>query len=233
MTTHHKCHSLGTTQIADSGTELPVVDTVTDESFEVTIHNSTTPWRGRVFEMRTDSITLPGSTQVLTRDYVKHPGAVAIVALRQGSDGHDDICLVSQYRHPVRKMLWEVPAGLLDVSGESYVQAAQRELKEEADLEAKTWHVLLDFYTTPGGCNEGLRVFLARDITTVPPEQRHQREEEEKDMKAVWIHLEDAYQAVCEGRLHNPSAIVGILSTMAARERNWQTLRPADAPWQR
>ncbi|HEX7805479.1 MAG TPA: NUDIX hydrolase [Cellulomonas sp.] len=176
---------------------------------------------GKIWDIVSDVVDL-GPTQVL-REYVDHPGAVAIIAV----DDQDRVLLVSQYRHPVRSELWEPPAGLLDVAGEPAVVAAARELAEEADLRADTWHVLVDFYTTPGGSSERIEVFLARDLHEVPEAERHVRLDEEADMVPVWVPLDDAVDAVLAGRLHSPTAVVGVLAAARARERGWDALRPA------
>lgn len=123
------------------------------------------------------------------------------------------------------------PAGLLDVAGEPAQVGAARELAEEADLVASTWHTLVDYYTTPGGNNEALRVFLARDLSPVPDDQRHVREDEERDIELRWVSLDDAAAAVLRGDVHNPSAVVGVLAAVTSRAGGWTSLRPADAPW--
>jgi hypothetical protein len=114
-----------------------------------------------------------------------------------------------------------VPLALGDL-----VQPA-RELAEEADLRADTWHVLVDFYTTPGGSSERIEVFLARGLHEVPEGERHVRIHEEADMVPVWVPLDDAVDAVLAGRLHSPTAVVGVLAAARARERGWDELRPA------
>ncbi len=161
------------------------------------------------------------------REYVDHPGAVAVVAL----DDDGRVALVNQYRHPVRSVLWEIPAGLLDVEGEDAQLAAARELAEEADLRAARWDVLADFLTSPGISNEALRVFLARDLSPVPEAERHERTEEEAGMELRWVPLDEVVERVLDGSLHNPSTIVGAMSAFAARAGGWASLRPADAPW--
>nr|WP_147919512.1 NUDIX hydrolase [Ruania zhangjianzhongii] len=180
---------------------------------------------GKVFDLVGEQVDL-GAGGVVYREFLAHPGAVAIVAL----DDQEQVALVRQYRHPVRAYLWEVPAGLLDVPGEEPAAAARRELAEEADLVAGTWHTLVDFCTTPGGSDERIRIFLARDLGEVPEADRYQREAEELDMPLRWVDLDEALAAVLDGRLHNPSAVAGILAAHAARASGWQTLRSADAP---
>jgi len=181
---------------------------------------------GRIWDVVADDVDLGGGT-VVTREIVDHPGAVAVVAL----DDEGRTLLLRQYRHPVGRELWEIPAGLLDVVGEPAAEAAARELGEEADLRAARWDVLADYYTTPGGSSEAVRVFLARDLTPVPDAERHVREDEERDIELRWVALEEAVAAVLAGAVHNPSAVVGVLAAHAAHGAGWATLRPADAPW--
>ncbi len=179
---------------------------------------------GAVFDLVGEQVDLGAGGQVY-REFLAHPGAVAVVAL----DEADRVALLRQYRHPVRAYLWEVPAGLLDVAGESLLVAAQRELAEEADLRAATWHTLVDFCTTPGGSDERIRIFLARDLTAVPAADRFAREAEELGMPLAWVDLDEAHAAVLAGHIHNPSAVAGVLAAHAARAAGWQPLRPADA----
>ncbi|MFD1506757.1 NUDIX hydrolase [Georgenia yuyongxinii] len=188
---------------------------------------------GRVFDLVSDEVRLnPDDDAPVVREYLDHPGAVAVVALRDGADG-EEVLLIKQYRHPVRAQLWEIPAGLLDVDGEDHLTAAQRELLEEADLRASRWDVLVDYFTTPGGSSESLRIYLARDVSEVADHEQHAREDEERDMPTAWVRLDDAVDAVHEGRLHNPSAVVGILAAASARARDWQPLRTVTSPWLR
>lgn len=202
--------------------EHPVVDALAPRP----VVETTVVHEGRVFDLRSDVVDLGDGGRV-TREYLDHPGAVAIVAL----DADERVLLLRQYRHPVRRELWEVPAGLLDVVGEDGRVAAARELAEEADLRASRWDVLVDYFTTPGGSNEALRVFLARDLSPVPDDERFEREAEELDMELRWVPLDDAVAAVLGGALHNPSAVVGILAAATSRAGGWTSLRPADAPW--
>ncbi|MBD8078002.1 NUDIX domain-containing protein [Cellulosimicrobium arenosum] len=207
---------------AGSPEQTPLVDAAAPRPVTATgvVH------AGRIFDLRSDDVDLGAGGQV-TREYLDHPGAVAVVVL----DEDERVLLLRQYRHPVRRELWEPPAGLLDVDGEDARTAAARELAEETDLRADRWDVLVDYYTTPGGSNEALRVFLARDLSPVPEDERHAREAEELDMELRWVSLEDAVAAVLAGEVHNPSAVVGLLAAAASRAGGWASLRPADAPW--
>ena len=177
---------------------------------------------GKVFDVVADRVDLGGAAAVL-REFTVHPGAVAVIAL----DDEDRVLLQSQYRHPVRRELWEPPAGLLDVPGEPEVEAARRELAEEADLVAARWWRLASFFTSPGGSDEHITVFLARDLSPVPAESRFVREDEEVGMVPVWVPLDEAVAGVLDGSLRSPTAMVGVLAAAAARARDWSTLTAA------
>jgi len=196
---------------------------IADEPVELPVVGSEVEFTGRVWDVRRDTVEYRGAH--LVRDYIDHPGAVAVLAL----DDEDRVLLIQQYRHPVRSRDWEIPAGLLDVDGEHALEAAQRELAEEADLAASDWSVLVDYRTTPGGSNEAIRIFLARGLapTAVP----HPREDEEADMAIRWVPLDDCVDAVLARRVQNPSLVVSVLAAHAARARGWSSLAPADVEW--
>jgi 8-oxo-dGTP pyrophosphatase MutT (NUDIX family) len=187
---------------------------------------SATPFTGNKTSVRTDDVVMPDGT-TSRRDYQVHPGSVAVLAL----DEQDRVVVIEQYRHPVRHKLWEIPAGLLDVPGENPLHAAQRELYEETHVKAEDWRVLADVYTTPGGCDEAVRVFLARELSEAEGE-RFAAYEEEADMRLARVPLADLVEGILAGRLHNICLAVGVLALQAARAGDGlDALRPADAPW--
>ncbi|MFI6295088.1 NUDIX domain-containing protein [Nonomuraea sp. NPDC050790] len=180
-------------------------------------------FQGRVIGLRTDSVRMPGD-EVADRDYVVHPGSVAVLAL----DEEGRVLLLRQYRHPVRHLLWELPAGIRDVEGEPLVTTAARELAEEAGYAADTWHTLVDLMSSPGMTDERIRVFLARGLrrTEIDFERKH----EETDMPVEWVPLADAVEKALMGMIHNSPAVAGILAAYAASVEGFGLLRPADAP---
>ena len=187
------------------------------------VRSSDVVYEGTVITLRRDIVSMPGDGTG-QRDVVVHPGAVAVVAL----DDQDRVLLVNQYRHPVRRRLDELPAGLLDVSGEPALAAAQRELAEEGGLEAGEWHVLLDVLTSPGMTDESIRVFLARDLR---PCHRDVQEHEELEMTSRVEALDEAVRRALAGELENAAAVMGVLAASSARASGFTGLRPADAPW--
>ncbi|MDZ5447181.1 NUDIX hydrolase [Micromonospora sp. 4G57] len=194
-----------------------------EHRYEVTEHREI--WSGRIFSLVSDDVTMPGGGTA-ARNYVRHVGAVAVVAL----DDAGQVVLIRQYRHPVGRHLWELPAGLMDVSGEDLAAAAARELAEEADLTAGAVDVLVDLHSSPGFSNEVVRVFLARDLADVPADQRHDRRDEEADLQVVRIDLDEAVRMVLAGEITNASCVAGLLAAARARETGFAELRRPDAP---
>lgn len=200
--------------------------TIKDTPEEWEIRATETPFVGNKTSVRTDEVVMPDGT-VVRRDYQVHPGSVGVLAL----DDENRVLLIRQYRHPVRQKLWETPAGLLDVPGENPLHAAQRELYEEAHVKAGDWRVLTDVYTTAGGCDEAVRIFLARDLSEAEGE-RFEVEHEEIDMEYARVPVDDLVRGVLAGELHNNCLVVGVLSLVAAQASGGlDRLRPADAAW--
>jgi ADP-ribose pyrophosphatase len=182
--------------------------------------------RSILVTVRTDTVRTPDN-DLAERDVVRHPGAVAVLAL----DATGRILMIRQYRHPVGRLLWEIPAGLRDVAGESPWATAQRELVEEAAYRARDWKILADYYSSPGFTNERLRVFLARDLEPVPEAERHfVPRDEEAHLLHAWVPLDEAVRKVFAGELHNGPAALAVMAGYAARSEGFDRLRPADAP---
>jgi ADP-ribose pyrophosphatase len=185
---------------------------------------STRRFEGNVISVRTDEVRMSDGT-VATREIVEHPGAVGVVAL----DDDDRIVLINQYRHPVGRYLDELPAGLLDVPGEAALEAARRELSEEAGITASDWHVLVDLYTSPGMTDEAIRVFLARGLSDAL--ERFAPQHEEITLTVSRIPLDQAVRRALSGEITNAAAVAGICAVALARANGWRDLRPVDAPW--
>jgi 8-oxo-dGDP phosphatase len=208
----------------ESNGEPAMTEPLRDEPFEAKVLERTTVFDGKIWDVVRETFDYNGKP--ITREYVEHTGAVAILAV----DDDERILLIRQYRHPIRSRDWEIPAGLLDDEGEDPLDAAKRELAEEADIAAERWNVLSEYVNSPGGSNEAVRVYLARGITDV---DAFEREAEEADIEVRWVSLDDALEGVLSRDLQNPSTVVGVLTAAAARARGWDTLAPGDAPWPR
>ena len=121
-----------------------------------------TVFSGMVWDVRHDAFELNGET--VERDYIVHPGAVAIIALNDSGE----LLLIEQYRHAQGKIMWEAPAGLMDLANEDPLETAKRELFEETGYVAQTWNVLLDLANTPGGSSEQIRIYFAQGLSLHP-----------------------------------------------------------------
>lgn len=190
------------------------------EDHEYTVTHSELLVDAPILALRRDSVTMPGGHES-DREVVEHLGAVAVVAL----DADGRVAMVEQYRHAVGRRLKELPAGILDVAGESELDCAKRELHEEAGLEAVSWGVLVDLVTSPGFAEEAVRVFLATELTQV---QRPEAEDEEADMTLEWVPLDQARRRVLAGEITNSIAVAGILAASAVSADD---VRGTDTPF--
>ncbi|WP_341579428.1 NUDIX hydrolase [Microbacterium schleiferi] len=188
-----------------------VTGAVRDEPFEAPVVSSTLVHEGRVWDVRSDTVRY-GDAEIV-REYVDHPGAAAVVAI----DDEGRMLLIQQYRHPIRHRDWEIPAGLLDVAGEPPMATAQRELAEEADLVAASWQPLVSIYTTPGGNDEVVHLFLARGLSPAP--EAHEREDEEADIRLEWVPVDEVITGVLDGSLRNGILSVGVLAAAEVLRR--------------
>jgi len=192
---------------------------VAEHDFETI--SSETVYVGKIFALRVDDVRMPHGN-IAKREVVEHYGAVAVLAI----DDDNNIALVYQYRHPLGRRLWELPAGLLDLGGEPPHVTAARELEEEAGLAAADWRVLVDLDSAPGFSDESVRVYLATGLTDVGRPDAH---DEEADLEMRWFSLEEAVQMVLGGEIVNSLAVGGILAAHTVDDRS--SLRPVDAPW--
>jgi ADP-ribose pyrophosphatase len=182
-------------------------------------------YAGPIFTVYTDKVTMSGGGTA-ERDITENKGAVGVIAI----DDVDRVVLIKQYRHPVGRTLWELPAGLRDVGGEDLVVAAARELAEETDLRAGRFDLLIDLHTSPGFSTERIRLFLGRDLSPVPEADRFARTDEEADIEIAWFDLDEAVAMVLRGEITNAATVSGLLAAARTRDEGWATLRPADTP---
>jgi ADP-ribose pyrophosphatase len=143
------------------------------------------------------------------RDVVHHPGAVSVVAV----DFDDRAVLVRQFRAAVEMDMLEIPAGKRDVDGEEPAVTAARELAEEVGLQAARLELLLEFYNSPGFCDEHSFIYLATDLTEVPTAPAGI---EEEVMQVERVPLDDIPGLIASGELVDAKSIIGLLT---ARER--------------
>ena len=185
--------------------------------------NDSTPYRvvdsellldAPIIGVRRDTITT--ATGEAKREIVEHFSAVAVAAVR---DNH--VMMIRQYRHGVGRHLWEIPAGLLDLVGEDPLEAARRELAEEADLRAHNWHLLGDVVTSPGFSEEMCRIYLAEDLDDdLSDFDLPEAEFEEAEIETRWVPIPEAIEWVQTGKVENSIATIALLHLAAGTRRD-------------
>ncbi len=157
---------------------------------------------GPVFRVTVGQVRSPDG-DILTREYVRHPGAVVVVPIVDG-----DVVLVRQYRAAIDRNLLEIPAGKRDVPGEPPAETAARELREEVGLEAGSLTLLTEFFNTPGFSDEYSYAFLATDCREVEMERQGA---EEEHMEVVRMPLTEAVSQIASGVIDDAKTIIGIM----------------------
>ena len=186
----------------------PVTDSIEERLAERMI-DSRIVHRGRYLEVRLETTERADGSRH-ERDVVRHPGAVAIVAL----DEADRLLLVRQWRQPAGRSLLEIPAGTLDrdpVTGaiEDPNLASRRELEEETGYRADGWEKLGAFWTAPGFASELMHLYVATGLVAAG----HGRLTPDADeaLELVRLPLADALAAVDRGDVHDAKTLIGIL----------------------
>ncbi|MGH9689811.1 MAG: NUDIX hydrolase [Candidatus Acidiferrales bacterium] len=167
-------------------------------------------FQGRMFAIRRERIIEPGGIEA-TREIVAHKGSVVVLPVFPDRR----ILLIRQYRHAAGQFLWELVAGHRE-EGESFREAAPRELQEETGYAAKKFSKLLDIFPSPGLLSERMEIFLAEGLT----EGTAHPEEDEKIDRRI-ISLTEAERWIRSGKIKDAKSVAGILyyAKFAARRR--------------
>ncbi|MFT9370345.1 NUDIX hydrolase [Paenibacillus polymyxa] len=160
---------------------------------------STQPiFEGKVITVQVDTVELPdGSTG--KREIVKHPGAVAVLALHEGK-----MLVVDQYRQAMGRCEVEIPAGKLE-QGEDPMEAAGRELREETGYTTKSLKLLHSFYTSPGFADEIIHLYVAENL-----ERGEMEPDEDEFLELFEVTLEEAHTLIREGRISDAKTILAV-----------------------
>jgi ADP-ribose pyrophosphatase len=161
-------------------------------------------FRGRVITVNVEQVTLPNGRRAAL-EIVHHPGGAAIAAI----DAQRRICILRQFRHAGGGWLWELPAGKLE-PGEPPLLTAQRELIEEAGVQAHDWHSLGSILSSPGVFTEVIHLFLAQGL-----EPRVQAHEDHEVIEVHWLPLAEAWQRAVGGEFNDAKTVIGILRAEA------------------
>lgn len=196
---------------AASGSDL---SSLQDRPMTWPVRGSTEIYQGYAIELRRDTVETPDGT-TFDRDVIAHRGVVAVIAV----DDHDRVLVVNQYRHPAGQTMAEIPAGLLDVSGEDPLDAAKRELAEEGHIQASVWTPLLRLMLSPGISDETIMIYLAEGVGDSDVPEGFSAHDEEYWMTREWVPLVDVVDAVLDGRVKNAALVAGVLAVCETRRR--------------
>ncbi|MGD8211527.1 MAG: NUDIX hydrolase [Desulfobacterales bacterium] len=180
----------------------------------IRINSKTTLHQGRVYNLVTENVTLDNGVTTDV-EFIQHPGATAIIPVIDSTH----IILLKQYRHALRKYIWEIPAGTLD-PGESVMNCARRELIEETGFSADQWHGLGEITPVPGYSNERIHIFLATDL--------HSAERDLDEDEIIQVHrvaCQDALAMLRRGDIQDAKSIAGLFLAL-----DWLKFRTFDVP---
>ncbi|MGE0084885.1 MAG: NUDIX hydrolase [Desulfococcaceae bacterium] len=162
----------------------------------VIVNRSDEIYRGRVFHMIRENITL-GNGVTVNIDTIRHPGASAIVPVQSSGN----LILIRQYRHSVGGYIWEIPAGTLS-PGEEPLECARRELIEETGFSAQTWQKLGEIVPVPGYSDERIHIFKAEDLHPAI-----QNPDEDEILDVHEIPLQEVLRMAGEGEIQDSKSL--------------------------
>jgi len=162
---------------------------------------------GRILKFYEDKVLLPNGNESKF-DFIKHPGAVAIVPVID-----DQIVLVHQFRYAIGGYIYEIPAGKMDIDGESPEDCARRELAEEVGYTADELKPIIKIYTTPGFCDETIQIYLATGLKK--GKTHHERNE---IMDITPFSIKDVQKMIKNGEISDSKTISGICVALSHLE---------------
>lgn len=156
---------------------------------------------GRIIQVQVDEVELPNG-KTSTRELVKHPGAVAVIAITDDNK----LVMVEQYRKPLEKVIVEIPAGKLE-KGEEPALCARRELEEETGYDCESLELVSSFYTSPGFADEIIHVYVAKGLTK---KENAAGLDEDEFVNVLEITLDEALEFIKEQRIFDAKTIFGV-----------------------
>lgn len=159
-------------------------------------------FKGRIVDLSVRTIKLPNG-ETSTREIVKHRPAAAAIAI----NSKKQMLLVKQWREPIKALTLEIPAGLIDDTDASPLEAIKRELNEEGGYKADYWEKVTDFYSSVGFTDEKLSIFYCDTLTKLENKRSLDADE---FLTASWYSLEDLKKMLSEGKIVDAKTIYAI-----------------------
>ena len=171
-------------------------------NYEEKTLSSKTLYEGKMISLRVEEVELPDGNKA-NRELVKHPGAVAIIALT----ANGKLVLVEQYRKALERTLVEIPAGKIDF-GEAPEVTAVRELEEETGYGAKDFTYIQSFATSPGFADEIIHLYLAQELFEI---EEPAEGDEDEFIGLLEVTIEEAIEMVASGQIFDAKTAFAVL----------------------
>ena len=167
--------------------------------------NTKRAYSGKRINVDLDQVRFPDGS-VGTLEMVRHPGASAVIPFLDPLGSRDPrVVLIRQYRWAAEDVMWEIPAGTLD-AGEAPERCAERELREEAGVEAQELTHLATIFTTPGFTDEQIHLYAATGLTPVP--SAHEADEFIETHEVRWSEVG---RMIRDGRIRDAKTMTGLM----------------------
>jgi ADP-ribose pyrophosphatase len=165
--------------------------------------------RNKLFTI-VDEVATDSSGFEIHRSIVRHPGSAVMMPV----DGRERVLLVKQFRLPAERNLWELPAGRVD-PGETVLQAAKRELREETGYSARNWTKLVTFWASPGYVDEKMTLLLAQNLT-----EGAQEPMEDERIEMRWFTRKELQESIRAGKILDAKTLIGYYFWLEHRKAN-------------
>lgn len=172
-------------------------------------------FQGRILDLAVRTIKLPNG-ETATREVIKHKPASAVIAI----NNEQKMLLVKQWREPIKQITLEIPAGLVDSTDASPLDAMKRELNEEGGYRADYWEKVSEFYSSPGFCDEKMYLFYCDTLTKLTDKRALDADE---FLTSSWYSLDELKTLLAEGKIVDAKTIYAITVWENMMLRNAQT----------
>lgn len=159
-------------------------------------------FQGRILDLSVRTVKLPNG-ETSTREVIKHKPASGVIAIND----EQKMLLVKQWREPIKQITLEIPAGLVDSTDASPLDAMKHELNEEGGYRAEYWEKVSEFYSSPGFCDEKMYLFYCDTLTKLTDKRAL---DEDEFLTSAWYSLDELKNLLAEGKIVDAKTIYAI-----------------------